>query len=591
MTQRIPFFSLIALFLTALVCPGAGGCKGELEEESPDGEDETAFPTGKADSPYSECTLDHIVAYLNNPQVTVDVLRDEGVHSRAAANLMAHRDGPDGLPGTGDEDLFDAIEEVDDVSWVGPVAMGQLAAIVAHLCDIVPAVEVIFSPQPYEASHLARAAEIIDGAQHTIDIAMYSMSDYGILNALERALQRGVSIRMIFEPAREERSDPEGSWSARLESTGIDVRYINKIMHHKFAIVDGPRDDMERAYTGVLMTGSGNWSNSAGTRYDENTSFIRGSDELLLLFQQEFNLLWENSRDFEYVTGFEWFFSVPVSDAMIVDHAATEAVYTSDNFRTYVSSYGPTFSVISGLNTVADRLVALIGGASQSIWIASGHLRSRPVSEALMARHEADPGIDIRIYLDNQEYISEWYYNEQVSELEACLVEAGDSVSRQQDCYDKGFYFSYPVHTAGIPLRFKYYCYRWDYRYAEQMHHKYFIFDGSIVASGSYNLSDNAEHETLENMVIYEGEQFPDLVASFQANFEALWETGRSEGLYEQLIYLIEETADPIPIVFEPMALDWDQVTYLKEAIRQACPAVDSDAFRDDPAGHQTCYR
>jgi phosphatidylserine/phosphatidylglycerophosphate/cardiolipin synthase-like enzyme len=588
MSRKIQLFT--ACF-TILACLQLLGCRGEVEEESPDGELDTAFPTGKADSPYSECVLDHIAAYLNNPQVTFDTLKDEGVHSRAAANLIGHRDGPDGLPVTGDEDLFDTIEEVDDVAWVGPVAMSQLAALVTHLCDVVPSVEVIFSPQPYDASHLARAAEIIDGAEHTIDIAMYSMSDYGILNALERALQRGVSIRMIFEPARDERSAPEGTWSARLESTGIDVRYINKIMHHKFAIVDGPRDDMERAYTGVLMTGSGNWSNSAGTRYDENTAFIRGSGELLLLFQREFNLLWENSRDFEYASGFEWFFSTPVSEAMIVDHAATDAVYTSANFRTYVSSYGPTFSVVSGLSAVADRLVELIGGASESILIASGHLRSRPVAEALTAKHEASPEVDIRIYLDNQEYISEWYHDEQVQELEACLAEAGDSVSRQQDCYDKGFYFSYPVQAAGIPLRFKYYCYRWDYHYAEQMHHKYFIFDGKIVASGSYNLSDNAEHETLENMVIYEGSQFPDLVAAFRANFEALWETGRGEGFYEQLIYLIEETADPVPIVFEPMALDWDQVTYLKEAIRAACPAVDSDAYRNDPVSHQTCYR
>jgi len=39
------------------------------------------------------------------------------------------------------------------------------------------------------------------------------------------------------------------------------------------------------------------------------------------------------------------------------------------------------------------------------------------------------------------------------------------------------------------------------------------------------------------------------------------------------------------------MALEWNQVTELKSAIREACPAVDSQAYRDDPVGHQTCYR
>jgi len=46
---------------------------------------------------------------------------------RAAENLIAHRDGPDGIFGTRDDDLFDDIEEVDLVHWVGPSALETLA--------------------------------------------------------------------------------------------------------------------------------------------------------------------------------------------------------------------------------------------------------------------------------------------------------------------------------------------------------------------------------------------------------------------------------------------------------------------------------
>lgn len=565
-------------------------CGGGVEEEI-DGEFETAFPNGKADSPYSECEMNHVVTYLNNPELTFNDLRTANVHTRAARNLIEHRDGLDAMPGTEDDNYFDDIKEVDSVRYVGPVALFNLIKAIRHLCEASVSAEAIFSPQPYHESHLARTVELIDGAERSLDIAMYSFRDSAIEDALEMAVQRGLSVRMIFETARDDRNDPEGSMSARLESKGIDVRWINKIMHHKFIIIDGPRRSADDAYTATLASGSGNWSHSAGTRYDENTVIVQGNGELILRFQKEFNLLWANSRDFEYNSDFEWFHSMDITDEMINDDLYLDMRFTSANFRTYVSSYGPTFAVISGLNEVSGSLVELIESAAESIHVASGHLRSRPIAEALMAKHASNPEIDIKIYLDGQEYISEWYHNQQERELEDCLEAAGDSESRIQQCVDKGFYFSYPVHMAGIPLRFKYYAYRWDYHYAVQMHHKYMIVDGKIAASGSYNLSDNAEHNTMENIVFYDAMEFPELVAAFEANFAQLWVTGLEKGYYEQLVYLIDETTDPIPIVFDPMALDWDQVTYLKQIIREYCPDVNSEEFRTDPNAHHICYR
>jgi phosphatidylserine/phosphatidylglycerophosphate/cardiolipin synthase-like enzyme len=580
-THRLTVLALVtALALT--------GCAGET---SPDGKTEEAAPDGKADDIYGECPIRQMVAWVNDPEVSAEVMKDNGVHSRGARNIAAYRDGPDELAGTADDNYFDDAKELDDVYYVGPKAFEQLIAITAHRCEYPSTIGVIFSPQYYDDSHLARVASLIDQAERTIDVAMYSFSDYGLMDALERAQNRGVSIRFIFESANEDRKDPEGTTSAKIEDLGIDVRYVNKIMHHKFAIIDGPRTDTEDAFTGILTTGSGNWSYSAGTKYDENTVFIQGDGELLLRFQREFNHLWANSRDFVWNPALSWFGSKEINAWMVPDSPVVDAVYTSANFKTSVTSYGPTFSVISGESEVSDKLVELIQQARSSIYIASGHLRSRPVAEALLARWAEDPDLDIRVYLDGQEYISEWYYEQLVSDLDDCLAEAGDSVSKIQKCMDKGFYFSYPFHQAGIPLRFKYYSYRWDYHYAEQMHHKYLIFDGQILASGSYNLSDNAEHNTIENMVLYHRAAYPDLVDAYQANFASIWETGLGDGYYDDLIDLIENTLDPIPIVFDSMALDWDQVTLLKGLIREYCPAIDSDEYRENPDDHHECER
>lgn len=572
------------------------GCSGEDaspgEEASPDGKTEEAAPGGKADSEYGACEMREAVAWANDTTVTAEAMKEAGVHTRAARNLIAHRNGPDEVAGTEDDDYFDDPQEMDDVYFVGPVAFEQLAAAVGHRCDHAPEASVIFSPQPYDSSHLARVAEIIDGAERSIDIGMYSYRDSGIHDALERAVQRGVSVRFLFESANEDRKAPEGSKSAKLEEIGIDVRYVNKIMHHKFALIDGPREDLEHAYTATLVTGSGNWSYSAGTKYDENTVVLRNSGEVALRFQQEFNHLWDNSRDFVWVEEMPYLISRPITDWVIPDDPVSDVFFTSANFDVRMSStYGPTFTVVSGRSAVSDRLVRLIENARESIHIASGHLRSRPVSEALLAKHEANPQVAIRVYLDGQEYISDWYADKQDAKLEECLQEAGDSTSKQQKCLDKGFYFSHPLQEAGIPLRFKYYAYRWDYHYAEQMHHKYAIFDGVRVASGSYNLSDNAEHNTMENVVLYDGGPFAGLVDEFEANHATLWETGRAEGKYEALVDLIENTEEDIPLVFDSMALTWQQVTDLKDLIWENCPEVNSDPYRQDPEDHQVCPR
>ncbi len=557
--------------------------------DSADGKNDAFQLSGKGDSPYGTCADLQVLTLVNDPLTTYDSLREAGVWPLSAKNIMKHRDGEDGISGTEDDELIDDLRELDDVWWVGPKTLEALALAVTPRCEAVLSAEAIFSPQPYETSHLDKVRALIDAAEVSLDIAMYSFSDHNILAALEDAVKRGVQVRFLFEKANKDKSDPEGTWSAKLEDRDIDVRYVNKIMHHKFMIVDGPIDTVDAAYTATLATGSGNWSNSAGTRYDENTVIIKGSGELLLRFQREFNHLWENSRDLQWAEDMVYVTTRPIPEVVIVDDPMLDVAYTSDNFKVKTTSHGQTFSVVTGLDTVADALVARIEAATTSIHVASGHLRSRPVSEALLAKAKAHPEMDIRVLLDNQEYISAWKANDQNEKLDACLAAAGDSESATRKCMDKGYYFSYPLYEAGIPLRFKYYCYRWHYSYAVQMHHKYMIFDGKIVASGSYNLSDNAEHNTMENMVFYDAAVLPNIVAGFEANFEALWTQGEADGLYPALLAQIDAAVDGFSLVFEPMALGWEEVTVLKSLIKEKCPQVNSSAYSSNPASHTWC--
>ena len=70
---------------------------------------------------------DAVLALVNDPEVGFDLLDDDvGLDRRAAHGVVVHREGPDQLAGTSDDDLFDDIEELDAIPYVGRVALRRL---------------------------------------------------------------------------------------------------------------------------------------------------------------------------------------------------------------------------------------------------------------------------------------------------------------------------------------------------------------------------------------------------------------------------------------------------------------------------------
>ncbi len=260
-------------------------------------------------------------------------------------------------------------------------------------------ISVTFSPQTDLYGYIDELISVIDSTQNTLEISLYSLESLNVFEALERASGRGVKIRMLYEGALDERKELSGTVSHLLEETGIDVKYVNKTNHHKFIVSDN----------NYIVTSSGNWNYEANSLYNENTIWTTHC-ELILRYRAEFEYLWNNSREF----GQEFSFSNTniSSDSLInliVDDPNVDAIFTSSNYRTYISStYGPTFAKVSGNQNAADKIVGLMINQSEySIHIAANHLRSRPISEALIAKKQQNPAIDIKVYLDGQEYVSE----------------------------------------------------------------------------------------------------------------------------------------------------------------------------------------
>lgn len=555
-----------------------------------------AFPSGKADGGIDEGSPEAagVLRLVNDPAETSATLKAGAkVTTRVANNIVKHRNGADGAVSTGDDDPFDTLAELDAIPYVGPVTLNALLARARALGYVTSgtSLDVVFSPKPAAQSHNARIAQLIRTAQHSLDIAIYSYSDAGIAAALQDRVAAGVDVRFIFDTTSEDRkiTDPvarAASKSGRLEAMGIDIRYVNQTMHHKLLIVDGPRDEADRVNSTKLVMGSANWSSTAATSFDENTVFIEGSPELAAAYQHEFDILWKGSRDFVGPAPAQPWSTADISVDDVPDSEGLEALFTSANF-TPTGTDGTTWRVDRTKTTVTDAWNAGIARATSSIHIAATHMRLRPYVDALVARKQANPSLDIKVYLDQQEYISPSGDIAQKDEVTTCLA-AATTETQRRDCLYNDFLFSKALVDAGIDVRFKSYAYRWDHSYAAQMHSKYMVVDGSELFTGSWNHSMNSEQATFENSLHVFGAQHASLVGAFSENFTAMWDQDRGllAGLRSKIM-----ADSTIPIVYPPMALTYQEFGDLRALIRQVCPLVDSDEFRTNASAHRTCTK
>ncbi|HEX5061530.1 MAG TPA: hypothetical protein VFV99_19315 [Kofleriaceae bacterium] len=89
----------------------------------------------KEDGQYSACQLAEVLKLVNESTSTADKLESVGVADNAARAIVKHRVGPDGDAGTGDDDIFDDLNELDGVDYVGNLALGKLVYAVLPRCE------------------------------------------------------------------------------------------------------------------------------------------------------------------------------------------------------------------------------------------------------------------------------------------------------------------------------------------------------------------------------------------------------------------------------------------------------------------------
>ena len=151
----------------------------------------------------------------------------------------------------------------------------------AATAEDMPPIKVLFSPQDNCAREIVSE---IDSAKKQVWAAMYFFTSRPIAQALVRAKDRGVDVRVCMDVGQR---TSKYSKSRFLANKGINGRLVGTagIMHNKFCLIDDY----------VTITGSYNWTAAADLKNDENLLIIR-SEDIATIFREEFERLWNGQK-------------------------------------------------------------------------------------------------------------------------------------------------------------------------------------------------------------------------------------------------------------------------------------------------------
>jgi len=128
---------------------------------------------------------------------------------------------------------------------------------------------------------------LIKRAQHSIDIAAYTMTDVPIMEALADTARRGVTVRILLDAGQlydRPGSKPTVAMQALQAVPGVSIHYKpagRPLMHLKAYQIDGK----------WLRTGSANFT-ASGLKQQDNDLLVIDSPSTIAAFQTTFERLW-----------------------------------------------------------------------------------------------------------------------------------------------------------------------------------------------------------------------------------------------------------------------------------------------------------
>jgi len=413
----------------------------------------------------------------------------------------------------------------------------------------------------------------ISNARTEVRITIYSWSDKELDRAILQALKNGAQVRLVLHPELADRA-PLMERCRELELQGARIKIAPRNMHEKFVIVDEE----------TLINSSANFSLGARTKYSENIIFVRTPEaRLLRALQEEFALLWDSARDLishgeplEPALGGSSRSSVGAPEDAIRFHSSSfnlEARPNRPESAAALAGKGLALRLKKDPNSrepwaIRDLLIGAIDQARVRVDCAFNHFNIKEIADALL--RAAARGVEIRLNVDQQEYKDQW----------------------QSDDIEKTPYLVEQWQKANSgktpPVRVKTYALEPTPAFWLLNHHKFLLIDhvpgkpllpSTVLLSGSYNLSQTAEHNQFDNMIEFRGELNRELMDAFQKELDHLWSWGRlpAGGSDPEKLKRWSTPAPDGTIALhfgEAQALSWPELKAFRAAIRTAAPGL-----------------
>jgi phosphatidylserine/phosphatidylglycerophosphate/cardiolipin synthase-like enzyme len=180
-----------------------------------------------------------------------------------------------------------------DQMWDGVFSVHKTESAVTEAEYQGAPVEVRYAP---EDDPLGALVEAINGAQESIDFAIFFLTDDEVRDALLAAHRRGVRVRGLWDRLG---GDSPYSADEALCEAGVAIKIVDTRgkMHNKFMVIDapGPDGDSGASSNGLashVATGSINWTGSGNDGNDENLLLIDDA-ELAQIYATAFAAMWD----------------------------------------------------------------------------------------------------------------------------------------------------------------------------------------------------------------------------------------------------------------------------------------------------------
>lgn len=205
-------------------------------------------------------------------------------------------------------------------------------------------------------------ADAIDSAKLSVDVAIYSLSLNSIRDALLRAHDRGVQVRMVMESDNLDRTDPQ-----KLKEAGIPILGDRRegLMHNKFTVIDGSE----------VWVGGMNYTDTGA--YEDNN---------VLIHIRSVKMAENYTKEFE-----EMFVEDRFGDTILAETPNPRVTIDGTLVDTY-------FSPDDGIQAV---LLDILGDAQESIYFMAFSFTADPLGDVI--RERAESGVTVAGIMDDEQ--------------------------------------------------------------------------------------------------------------------------------------------------------------------------------------------